>query len=108
MDWRWERFRINGGDNTNWLDLSIPLGAYADKDLILQYDIKDRFNETTAGEGIYFSDDGGQNFTQVYGFQTGVWSDSYGTLPALDLDELALENGLVLNDEFCNSVCSDR
>ena len=89
-----------GGQTINTLDLRIDLGAYSDKDLLLEYWIRDYFDNTNAGEGIWLSDDNGLSFSQATAFDFSNWVDAYGKLPPLDLDQAATDLGLNLNDQF--------
>ena len=88
-----------GGNTTNALDLSLDLTGRTDVELSFwMYS----FNEGTDPEdGIYFSDNGGSSFTKVYDFDGDSWSGFlYGQLPPFDVDQLAADNGLTLNDQF--------
>ena len=74
--------------------MTIPLAAYAGRDLSLSFAIRDYFEENNEEDGVYFSDNGGESFQKVYGFDAANWTNSYGQLPPFDLDALAEANGL--------------
>ncbi len=84
---------------TNALDLYIDLSkAQAPA---LSFWVWDNYDETHAQDGIYFSDDGGNNFKKVYDFDGDQWGDqAFGRLYALDIKELATTQQLNLTDTF--------
>ncbi|MEO1623971.1 MAG: IPT/TIG domain-containing protein, partial [Bacteroidota bacterium] len=91
----------DGELNINTLDLAIPLAAHQDSELALSFYIKHFNEEYEADDGLYLSDDGGQNFVKVADFRFDGWTNNaYGQLPPFDLDQLAMDNGLILNDDF--------
>jgi len=61
------------------------------------YDLAD---ETQIQDGLYFSDDGGLNFTKVYDFDPLSWCNQWGSFPPFDVDKLAAANGLSLTSQF--------
>ncbi len=81
---------------TNALDLHLNLLALSE--IELEFQVRDFGDETHPQDGIYFSDDAGLNFKKVFdfnfasvsGFQTYV----------LDVDELSIQSGLVLSNQF--------
>lgn len=87
-----------GGYTSNSLDLHLDLSAY--RDVQMRFWIKDNNDGTDAQDGIWFSNDGGKNFKKVYDFIPSGWSNQYGQLPPLDVDELASANGLALTSTF--------
>ncbi|MEL6867389.1 MAG: IPT/TIG domain-containing protein, partial [Bacteroidota bacterium] len=88
------------GYNISYLDLSIPLSAYQGSDLALSFFIKDYYDETHPEDGIYLSDDGGQNFVKVIDFNPSNWTDYFGQMPPFDLDQLTQQAGLQFTDDF--------
>lgn len=88
----------SGSLTTNFLDLHLDLSSYEQVELSFQ--LKDTDDETHTEDGLFFSDDGGNNFKKVYGFNVGRWVDVYGKLPPIDIDHLASENGLSLSSNF--------
>ena len=92
--------RPTNGNYINTLDLSIPLAAYQGRQVALEFWLRDYEDATNFGDGIWLSDDGGITYVKVFAFDFSNWSNSYGKLPPLDLDELAAQNGLSFTDEF--------
>ena len=90
---------LDNSYNVNKLDLHLPLGDYAGKELLLEYHINDFADENDADDGIWISDDG-INFEKVVGWSPGNWQNSYGKLPPLDLDAAAEQWGMSFTDEF--------
>jgi hypothetical protein len=87
----------NGGLTTNSLDLRLDLSTHTQVEL--SFWLKDTNEQTHDEDGIYFSDDG-VNFKKVYDFRPGNWVDIYGSLPPIDIDQLAIDNGLSLTNNF--------
>ena len=89
----------DGPFTTNALDLHLNLSGISQAELSLSvYDFTD---ENHPEDGIFFSDDGGVTFTKVFDFYPAEWcNELFGGFPPLDLDRLALENGLNLTDKF--------
>ncbi|MCB1047499.1 MAG: T9SS type A sorting domain-containing protein [Calditrichaeota bacterium] len=84
---------------TNALDLHLDLSGYQQVDL--QYWLYDNYDELDTGEGLFFSDDGGQTFHFVRSFYiSGETEASYMDPPVIDIDKLAAENGLQLSSNF--------
>ena len=92
--------RRNSGDwTTNALDLHLDLSG--ESDVQLSFWIQDMNDETHSVDGLYFSNDGGLSFTKVFDFAPGDWTSfSYGRFPPLQVDRLASDHGLTLNDTF--------
>lgn len=88
----------DGGFTTNALDLHIDLSGQTQ--VGLEFDLRNFAEETHPEDGIFFSDDGGSTFTLVYTFDLGSWCNSYGRIPDFDVDQLAADAGLVLNNQF--------
>ena len=89
----------DGESTTNALDLSLDLSGRTQVEL--RYWLRDFFDETQTEEGLYFSDDGGENFVQVIPFDFGMESDNvYMSPPPIDVDALAAFNELELTSTF--------
>jgi hypothetical protein len=88
----------SGGLTTNSLDLRLDFSTYTQVEL--SFWLKDTRDDTHDKDGIYFSDDGGANFKKVYDFSFGSWVSVYGRLPPIDIDQLAIDNGLSLTNNF--------
>ena len=83
---------------SNYADLYIDLAGQTD--VILDFYLKDFGDEDQNVDGIYLSDDGGTNFTYVYEIEAGNITNDVWTQIVLDIDDLALANGLTLNSTF--------
>lgn len=91
--------RTDGQIATNALDLHLDLAGETDVELL--YRLYDFGDENQPQDGIWFSDDGAATFTKVDDFDAQNWTNAfYGQLPPLDVDGLAIENGLSLTDQF--------
>lgn len=88
----------DGSFTTNALDLSIDLSGQTDVELTFW--IRDINDVTDSSDGIYFSDDGGNNFSKVLDFFPSEWCNNFGQYPPIDVDELAADQGLSLNSQF--------
>ncbi len=90
--------RNDGNETTNALDLHLDLSGYDDVEL--SFWIQDIQDDTNFQDGLFFSDDGGDTFVKAYDFAPSGWTNAYGQLPPLDLDELAATAGVSLTSEF--------
>ena len=90
--------RCDGVFTVNALDLHLNLSNQTDVELTFW--IADRYDTTDDDDGIYFSDDGGTTFIKVLNFFPDEWCERYGQHPPIDVDGLAEEEGLSLNDQF--------
>ncbi|MDF9794850.1 hypothetical protein OKW21_000113 [Catalinimonas alkaloidigena] len=91
--------KIDKSPATNALDIHLNLASYHHAKL--RFDIYDNRDETNAADGIFFSDNGGLSFNKVYAFNPDHWSDDhFGSLPPLDINELAKKYGLKTNERF--------
>jgi len=89
----------DGASTTSVLDLHLNLLGHNQVELILS--VKHNGDETHDQDGIYFSDDGGTSFKKVVDFDFSNWVGfAWGKLPPIDIDQLALDNGLALTDKF--------
>lgn len=86
------------GYTVNTLDLGLKLAG--ETEVAMTYRIRDNNDETNDQDGIYFSDDGGENFVKVFDFKPELWCDQYGKFPPLMVHRLAAENGLAMTDQF--------
>ena len=83
---------------TNALDLYLNLQqAQAPA---LSFWIRDHYDETHGQDGIYFSDDGGRNFTKVSAFDGDRWGDHVFGRHTLDIRSLATTHRLKLTNRF--------
>lgn len=90
-----------GGSNTNYLDLAVPLGQFAGKVVELSFRVFDYYEINNPEDGIYFSDNGGATFKQVYQFNPHHWLDNTcGQLPPIPVSKLVTLYDLDLNDQF--------
>ncbi|MGD1846656.1 MAG: T9SS type A sorting domain-containing protein [Salibacteraceae bacterium] len=80
---------------TNYADLYINMSTTANADLRFWW--KEFGDETHTQDGVFFSDDGGANFTKVANLQDG--NNTYAE-QVLDIDALASANGLSLTSTF--------
>ncbi len=85
------------GFSTNALDLHLDLSNVGQA--MLSFKMQDRNDETNADDAVYFSDNGGTNFTKVYAFDFGNTPNTYKDY-SLDLDSLATAFGLSLSSRF--------
>lgn len=86
----------DSSSSTNSADLNLNLEDLI-KDVILSFSLKSFDNEVHPDDGIYFSDDAGENFSKVYDFQdtSGNYMDF-----SLNVSELAEAASLVFTDKF--------
>ncbi len=90
---------VDGVQTTSALDLLLNLEGQ--KEVELRFFLRSYFDETQEQEGLYFSDNGGENFVQVYRFNQGEERQNFYQLsPNIDVDALAEANGLSLSSNF--------
>ncbi|MBC8415647.1 MAG: hypothetical protein H8E11_04385, partial [Candidatus Cloacimonetes bacterium] len=70
--------------NEAWLHLDLS----GENRVILEFWWKEFNDETHTGDGVYFSDDGGDSFTKVYSFDGDNTTDNTWGKIELDIDEL--------------------
>ncbi|RIK73632.1 hypothetical protein DCC62_16930 [candidate division KSB1 bacterium] len=93
--------KSNDGGGNNTADLRLYLDLSNQDQVALEFWIKDHFDETGPFDAIYFSNDSAQTFTRVFPFDPGTWVDlAWGKLPPIDVDGLAVDVGLELNNKF--------
>jgi Secretion system C-terminal sorting domain len=85
--------------------LDLHLNLLKRKDVALSFMIKQNVSKSISIypllQGIYFSDNGGRSFKQIFEFQRLFWEDNiWCRFPPFNIDKLAHENGLVLSDSF--------
>lgn len=91
----------SGSDITeNGADLTLDLSTYANKEVLLTFDIKDYYDETHLGDALLLSDNGGATFKRVLAFHPGTWCNRYGQLPPVPIHALAAREGLSLSNQF--------
>ncbi|WP_154855759.1 putative Ig domain-containing protein [Cyclobacterium xiamenense] len=90
----------DGSFATNALDLHLDLSEQSQ--VALTFDVNDVRDESQPlMEGLYFSDDGGASFEQVYAFEPENWcNNAWSNFAPFDVDALAAANGLSLTDQF--------
>ncbi|MCG3154307.1 MAG: hypothetical protein DKINENOH_00901 [bacterium] len=90
---------VDGQSTAIALDLRLNLSGHTQVEL--RFWLRDFFDETQQQEGLYFSDDGGQNFVQVVPFDMDNETENvYLDPPPIDVDALAAANGLSLTSNF--------
>ena len=90
--------RCDDGATANALDLHLNL--LGESDVFLSFSIVDNAEENHTQDGIFFSNDGGENFEQVYTFKPEDWCDVWGAFPPFSVDKLAAAVGLDFTDKF--------
>ncbi len=89
----------DGTFTTNALDLHLNL--LGEWDVEMTFFVADQFDETHVDDGLYFSDNDGEDFVKVLDFFPEEWCHNvYGQHPPIDIDELAAQAGLKLTDKF--------
>ena len=89
----------DGTFTTNALDLHLDL--LGEPDVEMTFWIADQIDESHVDDGLYFSDDGGNNFMKALDFFPDEWCDGiYGQHPPIDVDGIATELGLELTNQF--------
>ncbi len=88
----------DGRDHVNALDLNLDLSKASGVNL--DFAIKSNGDEYHPQDGIYFSDDGGNNFVKVVDLELPPPCNEYLKHPTLDVDALAAYHGLTLTDHF--------
>ncbi len=85
------------GFATNALDLHLNLAGQTE--VAMTFKINDRSDDTQADDALYFSDDGGMTFKNVFGFDFSNTVNAY-TDYTIDVDALAALHDLSLTDQF--------
>ncbi|NUO80165.1 T9SS type A sorting domain-containing protein [candidate division KSB1 bacterium] len=89
----------NDGNTTlNHLDLHLNLSGYTQVEF--SFWIRDHFDDSDPDDSMWFSDDGGANFTKIQEFNPSEWDDEWGQFPTFDLDRLAAKFSLRLTSQF--------
>jgi PKD repeat protein len=83
---------------TNALDLHLNLANQGD--VALTFLIADSYDGTDDDDGIYFSDDGGNSFSKVFGFDFSNEPNLSFVNYQLSISDLATANNLTLTDQF--------
>ncbi len=100
---KWAAFgkidNCDDGPTANALDLHLDLKDKSD--VFLSFSINDNREENHEQDGLFFSNDGGQSFRQVYTFKPEDWCDNrWGAFPPFSVDRLAESVELDLTDRF--------
>ena len=91
--------RCDGPFTASAADLHLDLSG-ADRPL-LTFDVRSNFEETQADDGIYFSDDGGEQFAKAVALEPAEWCvGEWGTYPPIDIAAVAEALGIDLTDRF--------
>ena len=81
--------------------VDINLNLQGEQNVFLDFWIEDRDDETHLQDGIYFSDNGGQDFIKVWDFLPDTWCNfRYHKHPSLNVSTLAENAGLTLSETF--------
>lgn len=95
----WIGKRCDGSFVSNALDLHLDL--LNEEDVELSFWIQSVYDNNHEEDGIYFSNDGGVNFTKVVDFLPDEWCPlTFGQYPPIDVDGLAETAGLDLTSQF--------
>ncbi|MCO6487283.1 MAG: T9SS type A sorting domain-containing protein, partial [Phaeodactylibacter sp.] len=87
------------GPTSNALDLHLDLAGRSH--VFLSFNIRDNSEENHPQDGLFFSNDGGATFHQVYAFRAQDWCDNaWGAFPPFSVDALAASAGLSLTSQF--------
>ncbi|MCO6487066.1 MAG: hypothetical protein J5I98_01550, partial [Phaeodactylibacter sp.] len=90
---------VDGGFTRNALDLHLDLDSMSH--VFLSFNIRDNYEDNHAQDGLFFSNDGGDIFRQVYTFRAQDWCDNtWGAFPPFSVDALAASVGLSLTSQF--------
>lgn len=91
--------RCDGPFSTNALDLHLNLEGQSNVDL--KFEISSNAQQTSADDGLYFSDDGGTTFKKALGFFAEEWCNyTFGRHPPVDVDLIAHQLGMRLSSTF--------
>ena len=82
--------------NEAWLHLDLS----GENRVILEFWWKEFNDETHTGDGVYFSDDGGDSFTKVYSFDGDNTTDNTWGKIEMDMDELIVTYELEYTSNF--------
>lgn len=84
------KFNDSNGDNISYANFHLDLsGVSLTDELLLQFRYRHFQDETQFSDGIWLSDDGGENFIRVIGLEPSRWqSNSYGEFPVFELHRI--------------------
>lgn len=85
------------GLTANALDLYMDLSNCSD--ILLSFDYRDFFNEFSEQDGLYFSNDGGVNFTSIFPIDFSMIQDNTWQTFSVFLDNLVEEVDLTYSDQ---------
>ncbi len=91
---------VNNDNNINTNEAWMHLDLTGDTAVNLEFWWKDIGDDDNATDGIYFSDNAGASFQKVYDLVPESFSDDVYRQVVLNLDSLAADAGLTLNDQF--------
>ncbi|MEO0333922.1 MAG: hypothetical protein AAF223_19990, partial [Bacteroidota bacterium] len=84
---------------TNTLDLKVDLSLQTEVELLFK--ILNNSDETHPEDGIFFSPDGGHNFTKVFDFDLELWKEKkFGAYPPISINILARQYDIPLTNQF--------
>ena len=86
------------GFATNALDLRVNLAGQ--ENILLQFDLLNFSDESHPQDGLFFSNDGGQNFSKVASFDFDFIPDNVYLPIQLNLDSLASVGGVSFSEKF--------
>ncbi len=90
--------RCAGKAVTNAADLKLDLSSATNP--VLRFRVSSNEDATDSLDGIWFSDDGGDQFKKVLDFKPDGWCKGFHGFPAIPVKVLAQKAGLSLTDQF--------
>ena len=90
--------RCDGAFTTNALDLHLDL--LEESNVKMTFWLSDWFDETDIDDGIFFSNDAGQNFTKVFDFDFSNTANNTYLEYLIDISDLADSNSIELTENF--------
>lgn len=87
----------NNNYSENHADLKVDLTGFTNVTLTFWW--KDFGDENHTNDGVYFSSNGGTNYTKVYTFTPASFGTTYQQI-TLDVDALCASNGLTMTNTF--------
>jgi len=89
--------RNDGESTTNALDLHLNLSRASE--VLLNFWIADAADETGPSDGIWFSNDGGLTFTQIYSFDPSNWANFTYQEIEINISDSAAAHNLILTEQ---------
>jgi hypothetical protein len=90
--------RCDGAFTTNALDLHLNLSDHSN--IEMSFWISDWFDETDVDDGIYFSNDAGENFNKVFDFDFSNTANNTYLEYIINISDLANLNSIELTENF--------